>query len=78
MGLAMLQLKVLREDLYLPTNPQSRLVGVVVDSATPMQSAAKVPILVGFRVRHRRPVTPNVPEHIVLPTLVQAIVPIEN
>lgn len=45
------QLVVEREDLYLPTNPESRLLAVVPDSATPMQSAAKVPILVAFRVR---------------------------
>eukprot|EP00884_Botryococcus_braunii_P016006 jgi/Botrbrau1/3089/Bobra.0070s0075.1 len=48
------QLEVEREDLYLPTNPQSRLVAVVGDSATPMQSAAKVPILVGFKVEDGR------------------------
>jgi phosphatidylinositol 4-kinase len=44
------QLKVPREDLYLPTNPDSTILAVVPESATPMQSAAKVPILVAFRV----------------------------
>lgn len=31
-----------REDLYLPVNAQARILDVIPDSATPMQSAAKV------------------------------------
>ncbi|BDA51126.1 phosphatidylinositol 4-kinase alpha [Coccomyxa sp. Obi] len=44
------QLKLPRDDLYLPTNPHYRVRGVIPESATPMQSAAKVPILVAFQV----------------------------
>lgn len=39
-----------RSDLYLPTEPRSRLIRAVPESASPMQSAAKVPILVAFEV----------------------------
>jgi len=39
-----------RRDLYLPTNPDARVLGAVPESAAPMQSAAKVPILVAFKV----------------------------
>ncbi len=39
-----------RPDLYLPTEPRSRLIRAVAESASPMQSAAKVPILVAFEV----------------------------
>ena len=39
-----------RKDLYLPTEPRSRLIRAVPESASPMQSAAKVPILVAFEV----------------------------
>ena len=39
-----------RRDLYLPTEPRSRLIRAVPESASPMQSAAKVPILVAFEV----------------------------
>eukprot|EP00741_Cyanophora_paradoxa_P019401 tig00021127_g18729.t1 len=41
--------------LYLPTNPDSRVVGIIYDSASPMQSAAKVPILVAFQIRDESP-----------------------
>jgi len=44
------QIQLLRSDLYLPTNPESRVISAIADSATPMQSAAKVPILVAFKV----------------------------
>ena len=44
-----LQIDVTREDLYVPTNPNSRIVSMIPESATPMQSAAKVPILVAFK-----------------------------
>lgn len=39
-----------RADLYLPTNPAARVLGAVPETAAPMQSAAKVPILVAFTV----------------------------
>ena len=45
-----MQIKAPRTDLYLPTNPSSRVVAAIPASATPMQSAAKVPILVAFKV----------------------------
>ena len=45
-----LQIELPRSDLYLPTNPSSRVIAAIPESATPMQSAAKVPILVAFKV----------------------------
>lgn len=39
-----------RGDLYLPSEPRSRLIRAIPESASPMQSAAKVPILVAFEV----------------------------
>ena len=45
-----LQIPLPRPDLYLPTNPDARILAVIPESATPMQSAAKVPILVAFEV----------------------------
>ena len=47
-----MQIALPREDLYLPTNPRSRVLAALPESATPMQSAAKVPILVAFQVGH--------------------------
>ena len=44
------QLKV-QGHLYLPTNPDTRVVGIDVGGSAPMKSHAKVPILVNFRVR---------------------------
>ena len=44
------QIELPRTDLYLPTNPSSRVLAAIPESATPMQSAAKVPILVAFLV----------------------------
>ena len=44
------QIQLPREDLYMPVDPRQRVLGLLPDSATPMQSAAKVPILVAFRV----------------------------
>eukprot|EP00455_Lapot_gusevi_P056669 TRINITY_DN9477_c0_g1_i5.p1 TRINITY_DN9477_c0_g1~~TRINITY_DN9477_c0_g1_i5.p1 ORF type:complete len:494 (-),score=133.45 TRINITY_DN9477_c0_g1_i5:107-1588(-) len=37
--------------LYLPTNPDWSLTSIVLDSGIPLQSAAKVPILVAFMCR---------------------------
>ncbi len=37
--------------LYLPTNPDTRVLGIDVESAAPMKSHAKVPILVNFLVK---------------------------
>ena len=34
--------------MYLPTNPDFKITSIVVESGSPMQSAAKVPILVAF------------------------------
>ena len=36
--------------MYLPTNANCRVVGIVPSSGAPMQSAARVPILVSFEV----------------------------
>lgn len=38
------------ECVYLPTNQNCRVVGIVTTSGMPMQSAARVPILVSFEV----------------------------
>jgi len=38
-------------NIYLPTNPQLQVVSIRCDSGAPMQSAAKVPILVAFHVK---------------------------
>ncbi|XVF01443.1 hypothetical protein REPUB_Repub04eG0089700 [Reevesia pubescens] len=41
------------EDLYLPTAPNKLVRGIQVDSGIPLQSAAKVPILIKFNVVDR-------------------------
>lgn len=38
-------------DLYMPTNPRYQITAIKLDSGTPMQSAAKCPILVSFYCR---------------------------
>lgn len=41
------------EDLYLPTAPNKLVRGIRVDSGIPLQSAAKVPIMITFNVVDR-------------------------
>lgn len=41
------------EDLYLPTAPNKLVTGIRVDSGIPLQSAAKVPIMITFNVVDR-------------------------
>lgn len=38
------------DDLYLPTAPNKYVRGIQVDSGIPLQSAAKVPIMITFNV----------------------------
>ncbi|GAM24534.1 hypothetical protein SAMD00019534_077090 [Acytostelium subglobosum LB1] len=40
--------------LYLPTNPKNIVIGLEIESAMTLQSAAKVPILVNFKVLERK------------------------
>lgn len=42
-------IRVPRGDLYIPTNPDCRVVEIIPESGAPMQSAAKCPILAAFR-----------------------------
>lgn len=44
------KIRVEGEDLYLPTAPNKLVRGIQVDSGIPLQSAAKVPIMVTFNV----------------------------
>eukprot|EP00963_Diacronema_lutheri_P001420 scaffold86_cov338-Pavlova_lutheri.AAC.83 len=44
------KIPVTSDDLYLPTDPNARIIGIKCDSGVPLQSAAKVPILVMFDV----------------------------
>lgn len=41
------------DDLYLPTAPSKLVKGIQVDSGIPLQSAAKVPIMITFNVVDR-------------------------
>eukprot|EP00879_Flechtneria_rotunda_P007045 GHRR01007395.1.p1 GENE.GHRR01007395.1~~GHRR01007395.1.p1 ORF type:complete len:1449 (+),score=535.85 GHRR01007395.1:542-4348(+) len=47
---ALAQFQPPRQDLYIPTNPEARVLGHIPSSGACMQSAAKVPILVAFDV----------------------------
>ncbi len=42
--------KSIPDSVYLPTNTNCRVVGIVTTSGMPMQSAARVPILISFEV----------------------------
>ncbi|CAM6104385.1 unnamed protein product [Calypogeia fissa] len=44
------KIKVESEDLYLPTAPYKLVRGIQLDSGIPLQSAAKVPIMITFDV----------------------------
>mmetsp|Transcript_35345 Transcript_35345/g.54110 ORF Transcript_35345/g.54110 Transcript_35345/m.54110 type:complete len:121 (+) Transcript_35345:1599-1961(+) len=43
--------KDIPKNVYLPTNQRCKVVGIVTSSGQPMQSAARVPILVSFQVQ---------------------------
>jgi len=43
-------IKLERNDLYLPTNPDAVVAKIICDSGTPMPSKMKMPILVQFQV----------------------------
>ncbi|CAK7329726.1 unnamed protein product [Dovyalis caffra] len=47
------KIELVGEDLYLPTAPNKLVRGIRVDSGIPLQSAAKVPIMVTFNVVDR-------------------------
>ncbi|KAJ6716751.1 hypothetical protein OIU74_009308 [Salix koriyanagi] len=47
------KIELVGEDLYLPTAPSKLVRGIRVDSGIPLQSAAKVPIMVTFNVVDR-------------------------
>jgi len=48
------EVKLPRQDLFMPTDPHAIVTGVKPETAAPMQSAAKCPILVAFDVAERR------------------------
>lgn len=50
-----LQMAPPRDDLYLAIDPRLTVRRVIAESATPMQSAAKVPTLVAFEVTAQPP-----------------------
>lgn len=47
------RINVPRQDVFVPTNPTCTVRAVIPKSATPMRSAAKVPLLVAFDVDQR-------------------------
>ncbi|KAH0920787.1 hypothetical protein HID58_020805 [Brassica napus] len=47
------KIKMQGEDLYLPTAPNKLVKGIQIDSGIPLQSAAKVPIMITFNVVDR-------------------------
>ncbi|XP_056844326.1 phosphatidylinositol 4-kinase alpha 1-like isoform X2 [Raphanus sativus] len=47
------KIKMQGEDLYLPTAPNKLVKGIKIDSGIPLQSAAKVPIMITFNVVDR-------------------------
>ena len=47
------KIELLGDDLYLPTAPNKLVRGIRVDSGIPLQSAAKVPIMITFNVVDR-------------------------
>jgi phosphatidylinositol 4-kinase len=47
------KIEMMGEDLYLPTAPNKLVRGIRVDSGIPLQSAAKVPIMITFNVIDR-------------------------
>ncbi|KFK22742.1 hypothetical protein AALP_AAs61128U000100 [Arabis alpina] len=47
------KIKMQGEDLYLPTAPNKLVRGIQIDSGIPLQSAAKVPIMITFNVVDR-------------------------
>ncbi|CAN8289052.1 unnamed protein product [Cochlearia groenlandica] len=47
------KIKMQGEDIYLPTAPNKLVKGIQVDSGIPLQSAAKVPIMITFNVVDR-------------------------
>lgn len=53
---------------YLPTNQFCRVVGIVTTSGQPMQSAARVPILISFEVEEYAG-----PDHIEKPNTVKQV-----
>ncbi|KAM7479286.1 hypothetical protein LguiA_027499 [Lonicera macranthoides] len=49
----LVKIEVKGEDLYLPTAPNKLVRGIQIDSGIPLQSAAKVPIMITFNVVDR-------------------------
>ena len=54
---ALRELSVPRPDLYMPANPDLRLLSIIPESGTPMQSAAKVLLQFQTRAQEQRPIT---------------------
>eukprot|EP00271_Cylindrocystis_brebissonii_P006203 TRINITY_DN18880_c0_g2_i1.p1 TRINITY_DN18880_c0_g2~~TRINITY_DN18880_c0_g2_i1.p1 ORF type:complete len:1506 (-),score=262.70 TRINITY_DN18880_c0_g2_i1:1242-5207(-) len=44
------KIKLEGDDIYLPTSPEQLVRGIILDSGRPLQSAAKVPIMIAFNV----------------------------